>query len=425
MPPSLQKTTRLLPAGRGRWLLATVVYVVALVVCMSVAHSLAWYAVERWLTVYGTVGLFFVGLGWTVWGVERVSQQRRTYRRAKSRTPRRIWNPLDQEAWYYGRRSRKLNQSLVVLLLYSLLFVLLVGVIGQLLAGRESYELPAGGGEAKTLAQTIRVQKIIRTKYVVNPYSAIRFEVPPIDDVQLQLNEVTEHAYTVGYGEGSGSGFGSGTSRGKVRFIRLQYSGGDWDQDFGIGADLNMLLEYGIRTGQKVADKTEFRSIAELRNFPLEKSPPVVYLTGEKNIQLSKSEIKALREYLLEKHGMLFGDNGGSSHFHRQFLAMMAAVLPQVRPVPVPLDDPIHRVPYAIPFLPYVAPHGGKSALGWWFEGRWVCYYHPGDIADAWCDGHAGVKPRVWETCYQLGTNILFYAHWEYAKWLEASRKKR
>ncbi len=33
----------------------------------------------------------------------------------------------------------------------------------------------------------------------------------------------------------------------------LQYSGGDWDQDFGKGADLNMLLEYGIRTAQKVA----------------------------------------------------------------------------------------------------------------------------------------------------------------------------
>jgi len=59
-----------------------------------------------------------------------------------------------------------------------------------------------------------------------------------------------------------------------------------------------------------------------------------------------------------------------------------------------------------------VAPHGGKDALGWWFDGRWVCYYHPGDIGDAWCDGHAGIKPEVWECCYQLGTNIIFYATW-------------
>ena len=46
--------------------------------------------------------------------------------------------------------------------------------------------------------------------------------------------EVTEHAYTVGYGEGTGAGFGGGKKGGKIRFIRLQYDGGDWDQEFGI-----------------------------------------------------------------------------------------------------------------------------------------------------------------------------------------------
>jgi hypothetical protein len=371
-------------------------------------------------------GLFFIGLGWAVWAVERISQRRDARRRQQGRPPRRVWNPLDHAAWYYGRSNRKLNQSIAVLLLYSLLFFVLVAVTGQLWGRRSIYELPGGGGQAKALPQTIRVQKIVRTKYVVNPFSSIRFEVPPIDDVKLRLDEATEHAYTVGYGEGSGGpGFGAGTARGRVRFIRLQYSGGDWDQDFGIGADLNMLLEYGIRTGQKVADKTESRTIDELRGFPLGKSPPVVYLTGEKSINVSKTEIKVLREYLLNKHGMLFADNGGSGHFHNQFLAMMAAVLPEVRPVPIPLDDVIHRVPYHIPFLPYVAPHGGKQALGWWLDGRWVCYYHPGDIADAWCDGHAGVKPEVWECCYQLGTNVIFYAHVEYAKWLESQQRTR
>src|SRR5207253_706970 len=122
----------------------------------------------------------------------------------------------------------------------------------------------------------------------------------------------------------------------------------DWDQDFGIGADLNMLLEYGIRTTQRVAEKTESRRVAELAGFPAGKAPPVVYLTGQGNISLSNSEVKILREYLVDKHGMLFGDNGGSRHFHNQFLAMMSRVLPEVRPVSVPLDDEIHRVPYSI-----------------------------------------------------------------------------
>jgi len=59
-----------------------------------------------------------------------------------------------------------------------------------------------------------------------------------------------------------------------------------------------MLIEYGIRTGHKVADKTESRTIDELRGFPLGRAA-VVYLTGEKSITVSKAEIKVLREYLL------------------------------------------------------------------------------------------------------------------------------
>jgi hypothetical protein len=268
----------------------------------------------------------------------------------------------------------------------------------------------------------VKIQKIVRTKYVVNPFSAIRFEVPPIDDVKLQLAEITEHAYAAGYGDGE-AGFGAGTARGKVRFIRLEYSGGDWDQEFGAGGDLNMLVEYGIRTHHKVAERTESRRVAELANFPEGKAPPFVYLTGQKNISLSNSELRILHTYLVKKHGMLIGSNGGSRLLHSQFLTLMARALPQVQPVAIPLDDVIHRVPYPIPFFPYVSPHGGKEALGWWLDGRWVCYYHPGDIGDAWSDDHAGVRPEVWEACYQLGTNLIFYAHTEYAKWLPSRAK--
>ena len=270
----------------------------------------------------------------------------------------------------------------------------------------------------------VKIQKIIRKKFVVNPYSGIKFNVPPIDEVKLQLTEVTKHAYTVGYGEGTGAGFAGGTQRGKVRFIRLEYAGGDWDLNFGVGADLNMLIEYGIRTQHKVAEQTESRTVYELKNFPVGKAPPLVFLTGQKNISLSTAEVKILQDYLNEKHGMLFASNGGSPHFHNQFLALMNVVAPGVRPVPVPLDDPIHAIPFQIPFLPYVAPHGGKEALGWYKDGRWISYYHPGDISDAWCDDHAGVKPEVWEACYQLGTNVIFYAHSEHAKWLAAKQGK-
>ena len=118
------------------------------------------------------------------------------------------------------------------------------------------------------------------------------------------------------------------------------------------------------------------------------------------------------------------GDNGGSKHFHNQFLAMMQAILPDVRPVRIPVDDKIHRIPFSIPKVPYVVPHGGEHALGWFKDGRWMCYYHPGDIGDAWADGHAGISADNWSLCYRLGVNIINYAHTEHAKWRLAQQKK-
>lgn len=371
----------------------------------------------------GLGGAFLIGLAWVVWYVERTAQQYRAMRRAAAvaaASPRDVWNPLDLDAWYYGRRQPRLNQSLATLAAYALLFTLLFMLLNELAGCREIYEMPAGGGERKQLQQVVKIEKIIQRKFIINPFSSVIFNPPPIDEVKLQLLELTKHAYQVGYGQGEGAGFAGGTKRGKVRFIRLEYAGGDWDQDFGVGADLNMLIEYGARTGHQVADQTESRQIGQLANFPAGKSPPVVYMTGQRNISLSNSEVKVLREFLLDKHGMIFADNGGSGHWHNQFFSVMRQVLPRVEPVRVPLDDVIHRVPYAIPFVPYVAPHGGKEAWGWKVDGRWVVYYHPGDIGDAWADGHAGVRREIWEACYQLGVNVIFYAHAEYNKWLDA-----
>jgi len=310
-------------------------------------------------------GAFVIGLLWVVWYVEGASQRILARRRdtgrgaAKPRDPnRRIWNPLDVEAWYYGQSGKRLNQSLATLVAYSITFLVLFLLLNEVAGCKELYEMPAGGGEQKQLQQVVKVQKVIRKKFVINPYSAIIFNPPPIDEVKLQLLEVTKHAYTVGYGKGTGAGFSGGTNRGKVRLIRIEYSGGDWDQDMGVGADLNLLIEYGVRTGHKVSDKTESRTVGQLKNFPIGKSPPMLYMTGQRSISLSKSEIEILREYLLDKHGMIFADNGGSRGWHSQFFNTMRKVLPNVQPVRVPLDDIIHRVPYSIPFLPYVAPHG-------------------------------------------------------------------
>ena len=67
------------------------------------------------------------------------------------------------------------------------------------------------------------------------PVDVIEVSTPELDDVKLELNEVTAHRYTkMGFGEGEGAGFAGGTSDGTVGFVRLEYSGGDWNQDFRI-----------------------------------------------------------------------------------------------------------------------------------------------------------------------------------------------
>lgn len=399
------------------------------------------------LAWWGTMLFYLMGLAWTIWSIDRAGREYERRRREleTARATERMLalssaaalvsfdelprssHPLDPNAWFYGRRANKLNQSLTAFSAYSLLFLIFFLLATQLGGCEEIYEMPAGGGQPQmAVTQTVRVEKVIKKKFVVNPFAAISFKVPPIDEVKLQLQEATAHQYAVGYGSGAGAGFAGGTKAGKVRFIRLEYQGGDWDQEFSTnsGCDYLMLLEYGLRTKQKVGETVESKPVAQLRNFPAEKAPPFVYMTGQRNIQLSASEIKILREYLLDKHGMLFADNGGSAHWHNQFFAMMKQVLPNVQATPIPLDDVIHRTPYQIPFLPLVAPHGGKESYGWRVDGRLVCYYHPGDIGDAWSDDHSGVSREVWEACYQLGTNVIFYAHAEYAKWLESRQKK-
>lgn len=404
------------------------------------ANYLGWAELRVVCARGGMAATFLAGLLWVVWLVEGRSRALQLARHkgkagqfgqigpleAMSQsvaTPAgRVWNPLDQDAWYYGRRRQKLKQSFNAVFSYTVMFVALVMLILSLSGCRELYELPAGGGEEMLKQRVVEIKKVIQKKYVINPFSSILFNPPPIEKIKLELIELTKHVYEAGQGEGKGAGFAAGTKRGKVRFIRLRYAGGDWDQDLELHSDLNMLLWYAANTGQETAPKPEVQTIAQLRNFPVGKSPPLVYMTGQKSLgSISTGEKETLREYLTDKYGMLFADNGGSAGWHSQFFSLMRQVLPGVEPIEVPLDHPVHR---GMPFLPIVAPHGGTKAYGWVVDSRLVAYYHPGDIGDAWADGHAGVKPAVYEACYVLGANVMLYAHAEYSKWVQARRKE-
>lgn len=399
-------------------------------------------AIDGW----GWTVVFLMGFCWLIWGAERLAQGYELMRGHSDITTQKItihhgvWNPFDTMAWYYGRRAPRLRQTMVLMLTYSLVFLAVYLLTHPTPVGAETepFNLPSGGGsdQAGAAPRTMRIQKQVRRKFVINPFSSILFSVPTIDKIELRVGEETRHEYRAGYGSGTGtgtggigrgkgkgSGFGSGTGEGKVRMPRLKHPGRGWDKNLGISGDNNMLAQHNLLTQQKVSEKTEVLDIAQLGRIRAMDAPPLVVVTGSDGFPVTVAEKKILKQYLLEKSGMILGDNIGGGSFHNQFIQTMRDIT-GVQEVPIPRDDYIHARPFLVPKLPIVVAHGGTVALGWKVEGRWVAYYHPGALTDAWRDDHAGIKRDVWEACYLLGSNVINYAYSEKDKWLEAQSQQ-
>ena len=289
----------------------------------------------------------------------------------------------------------------------------------------EPYGLPAGGGDM-VQQQVVKVKKVKhkkQKKLMVNPFSPYILERMNIDDVKTlsELDNESRDTYeattatAMGGGKGKGTGgWPKGMEDGKIRFIRLKYRGGDWDQDMGKGADYNLLIKFHAWTGMKIASDTEAREIDRLKFFPKKKAPPFVFLTGRGNMNVSEREVKILRDYCLVEGGMLFIDNGGG-HFDGAVRNLLRRVFPGKPLVDIPNDDAIYQRPYIFPDgAPPFWHHAGYRALGVRDEGRWVVFYHPGDVNDAWKDDHSGASAEVADQAYKLGVNVMFYAFTQY-----------
>jgi hypothetical protein len=86
-------------------------------------------------------------------------------------------------------------------------------------------------------------------------------------------------------------------------------------------------------------------------------------------------------------------------------------------------DDPIFLMPYVFPNgAPPLWHHGGNRAMGVKYQGRWVVFYHPGDVNDTWKTGHSGMDPALAQAAKELGINVVYYAFTHY---LEMTRKYR
>ncbi|MGD0091347.1 MAG: DUF4159 domain-containing protein [Planctomycetota bacterium] len=282
-------------------------------------------------------------------------------------------------------------------------------------------------------------QKTKRIKFVLNMNSAIVFTRPDIDDSRVgeEIEQDTSDTYVAtsfatdssgGKGHGGPGGGGSGLGAGgpgrggwpngmenaRVRFIRLQYEGGDWDQDMGLNADYNLLLMFSKYTGFKVANNTEAIPISALRRFPKNRAPPFVYICGSGNIAATNDDVKALRWYCTEEAGLVIADNGGGS-FNGSIRALVKRVFPELDWVDIANDDVIFRQPFVFRNgAPPLWHYSGTRALGIKFSGRWVVFYHQGDMKDAWKTGHSGTTEAQATQAYQLGINVMNYAFNQY-----------
>lgn len=291
----------------------------------------------------------------------------------------------------------------------------------------DEYNIPKGDGGGQVQQQKVqqikKKKKEKKKRYILNPNSGYMFNVVQIPDEELleELDEMTETQYeTTGAGtfgpgkKGGKPGWPNGMDGGKVRFIRLKYNGGDWDQDMGKGADYNMLLKIKEWAGFEIASETEFATADEIehRFRKKGKKPPFIYVTGgnKGGINLTAKEVKQLRDYLLKDGGMIFADNGGGN-FDGQFRNMMKRILPNHNFVDIANDDIIYQAPFHFPNgAPRLFHHSGDRALGIKNNGRWIVFYHQGDINDAWKAGGSGLSAQQQEMAFRLGANVICYA---------------
>jgi hypothetical protein len=336
----------------------------------------------------------------------------------------------------HGRDPRH-RRSLYASVATHLVILVIIPYILSMGGCVEAYRVPQGSGNpVVAMVKMVKPKKKKKKSLTLRPDSAILFEVPDLDNTEVdqQMEEQTQLTYEatsnakagkMGQGGGTQGGWPEGMENYRIRLIRLEHAGAGWDDGMDhTSADINFLRAFSQATGfKKIASKGESHSIALLGKYPDDGFPPFVYLTGNADMgRVSTADIKILREYCL-KGGMLIAD-AGSMRFHQSFTHFMRQVFPDKPLLDIANDDMIYQIPYSFPEgAPAFWHHGGHRALGIKHENRWAVFYHPGDINDAWkSQAYADVTPEMRDAAMNLGVNLVYYA---FSQWNDAVAKKR
>ncbi|MES2983330.1 MAG: DUF4159 domain-containing protein [Verrucomicrobiota bacterium] len=332
----------------------------------------------------------------------------------------------------HNRRSLYFSAFTHIFILFLIPWILSLDRCGDV----QPYKVPKGSGNpVVAMVKMTKPKKKKKQTLSLRPNSAILYEIPDLDDSQVdqQMEEQTEATYAANNAKSGKMGKGGGTQGGwpegmddyKVRFIRLEHSGAGWDDGMDeSNADINFLRSFAQATGfKKIANKGESHSIALLKKYPKDAFPPFVFLTGNGNMgNVSESDRKILRDYCLNG-GMLIAD-AGSVQFHNSFMPFIRQVFPDKPLIDIADDDMLYQVPYTFPDgAPPFWRLGGTRALGIKHEGRWIAFYHPGDMNGAWkSQGYTDVTPEMRDAAMNLGVNLVYYA---FNQWNDAAAKAK
>ncbi len=156
----------------------------------------------------------------------------------------------------------------------------------------------------------------------------------------------------------------AGLKESAARMVRLQYAGGNWDQDMGHGGDYNLLLWYQVVSQLDIAKDSESLRATDLRNLSDANLPAFLLVTGMNGVKLTEEEATAIRAYCLERGGLLVCSNGGG-RFDAAIRAALGQCFPDGELIDIPNDAPFFQRPFLMPEgAPPLWHHSGLRALG-------------------------------------------------------------
>ncbi len=188
--------------------------------------------------------------------------------------------------------------------------------------------------------------------------------------------------------------------------VRIRYPGGDWYNDPDIIPNLAKAINK--RTDIKIQESEIILSLnePEIYNYPF------LFITGHEKIELSKSELQNLRNYLWNGGFIYVDDDYGIDEYIR---ALIKKAFPKHELVQIPTDHEIYRVFYELPEgLPKIHEHykGAPKGYGLFLNGKLALFYtYNSNISDGWANPSLYNDPEeLREKAVKMGINIYIYA---------------